>query len=292
MKKSILFLISILLVGMMVLPGCTQTGNQPAAPTAQKEQVFWSSTIGPVDAGIVGALEDAYETKTGVRVRHVGAGTAEALRIGQTGAVDLVLVHAKALEEKFVADGYGTKRIDLMYNDFVIMGPAADPAGIKGEKSATAALKKIADKKALFISRGDKSGTNVKEIEVWDAASIKPSGDWYRIYEKGASGNAPTLLYTDEQNAYTLMDRATFITNKDKIKNLAVLVESDEILLNYISMIPVNQAKFPKINAAGADKFVQWLVSAEAQTIIKDFGKAKYGEPLFYPNSPEGKALK
>lgn len=292
MKKGILVLVSILLVGMLLLPGCTQTANQPAPETKQKEQVFVSSTIGPVDAGIIGALEDAYEAKTGVRVRHVGAGTSAALTIAQGGAIDLVVVHAKALEEMFVADGFGTKRVDFMYNDFVIMGPKDDPAGIKGEKSATAALKKIADKKALFISRGDKSGTNVKEIEVWDAAGIKPSGDWYRIYEKGASGNAPTLIYTDEQNAYTLMDRATFITNKDKIKNLAVLVENDDILLNYITLIPVNQAKFPKINAAGADKYVQWLVSAEAQQIIKDFGKDKYGEPLFYPNSPEGKALK
>jgi len=277
---------------MLVLPGCTQTANQPAPETKQQEQVFISSTIGPVDAGIIGALEDAYEAKTGVRVRHVGAGTSAALTIAQSGSVDLVVVHAKDLEEKFVADGYGTKRIDFMFNDFVIMGPTADPAGIKGETSATAALKKIADSQSLFISRGDKSGTNVKEIEVWDAAGIKPSGDWYRIYEKGASGNAPTLIYTDQQNAYTLMDRATFITNKDKIKNLSVLVENDEILLNYITLIPVNQAKFPKINADGADKFIQWLVSAEAQQIIKDFGKDKYGEPLFYPNSPEGKALK
>ena len=292
MKKGILVLISILLVGMLVLPGCTQTANQPAPETKQQEQVFISSTIGPVDAGIIGALEDAYEAKTGVRVRHVGAGTSAALTIAQSGSVDLVVVHAKDLEEKFVADGYGTKRIDFMFNDFVIMGPTADPAGIKGETSATAALKKIADSQSLFISRGDKSGTNVKEIEVWDAAGIKPSGDWYRIYEKGASGNAPTLIYTDQQNAYTLMDRATFITNKDKIKNLSVLVENDEILLNYITLIPVNQAKFPKINADGADKFIQWLVSAEAQQIIKDFGKDKYGEPLFYPNSPEGKALK
>lgn len=250
-----------------------------------------ASTIGPIDAGIVKALEDAYEQKTGVKVRHVGAGTGEALKIAQTGSFDLVLVHAKALEEKFVADSYGTERIAMMYNDFVIMGPADDPAKIKGEKSATAALKKIADSKSLFISRGDKSGTNVKEIEVWDAAGIKPSGDWYKIYEKGATGNVPTLLYTDEQKAYTLMDRATYITTKDKLKNLAVLVESDEILINYISLIPVNKAKFPNINADGARAFIDWMVSAEGQKIIKEFGKDKYGEPLFFPNSPEGKKL-
>lgn len=279
-------LLVVFLLGIVTVQGC----GQKAAETKEVKQVLWASTIGPIDAGIVDALEQAYEQKTGVRVRHVGAGTAAALTLGQSGTFDLVLAHAKSLEEKFVADGYGTQRIDFMYNDFVIVGPADDPAGIKGEKSAVAALKKIADKKVLFISRGDKSGTNVKEIEVWDAAGIKPSGDWYRIWEKGATGNAPTLIYTDEQKAYTLMDRATYITTKDKIK-LAVLVEKDEILLNYITLIPVNPAKFPNINASEAEKFVQWLVSAEGQQIVKDFGKDKYGEPLFYPNSPEGKKL-
>lgn len=290
MKRNtpiIWLLVAILLTGICVLPGCSQ---QQPAPAKEMKQVLLSSTIGPVDAGIITALEDAYEQKTGVRVRHVGAGTSEALKIGQSGSVDLVVVHAKALEEKFVADGYGTERIDFMYNDFVIVGPAEDPAKIKGEKSAVAAMKKIADSKALFISRGDKSGTNVKEIEVWDAAGIKPSGDWYRIYEKGATGNVPTLLYTDEQKAYTLMDRATYITTKDKIK-LQVLVENDQLLLNYITLIPVNPAKFPNINAQGGKDFIAWLVSADAQKIIKEFGKDKYGEPLFFPNSPEGKKL-
>ena len=282
-----LLLVVLLAVGCFALPGCSQ---QQPAPAKEVKQVFLSSTIGPIDAGIIGALEDAYEQQTGVRVRHVGAGTSAALKIAEGGSVDLVVVHAKALEEKFVADGYGTERVDFMYNDFVIVGPAEDPAGIKGEKSATAALKKIADSKSLFISRGDKSGTNVKEIEVWDAAAIKPSGEWYRIYEKGASGNVPTLLYTDEQKAYTLMDRATYITTKDKIK-LQVLVENDELLLNYITLIPVNPAKFPNINAEGAQDFIAWLVSAEGQKIVKEFGKDKYGEPLFFPNSPEGKKL-
>lgn len=286
-KPIVWLLVAVLVAGICLLPGCSQ--QQPAPPKEMK-QVLLSSTIGPIDAGIISALEEAYEQKTGVRVRHVGAGTSEALKIGQSGSVDLVVVHAKALEEKFVADGYGTERVDFMYNDFVIVGPAEDPAKVKGEKSAIAALKKIADSKSLFISRGDKSGTNVKEIEVWDAAGIKPSGDWYRIYEKGASGNVPTLLYTDEQKAYTLMDRATYITTKDKIK-LQVLVENDELLLNYITLIPVNSAKFPNINAQGAKDLIAWLVSADAQKIVKEFGKDKYGEPLFFPNSSEGKKL-
>lgn len=292
MKKNQLVKVSFVLLFSFilgsVLTGCSKPASTPAP--AQKQQVIWASTIGPIDAGIVAALEDAYEKKTGVRVRHVGAGTGEALKIGQTGSVDLVLTHAKALEEKFVADGYGTQRYDFMFNDFVIMGPAEDPAGIKGEKSALAAMKKIADKKVQFISRGDNSGTNVKEKELWEAAGIKPQGDWYRIYEKGAQGNVPTLLYTDEQKAYTVMDRATYITTKDKIK-LAVLVEKDELLLNYITLIPVNPQKLKGINSEGANAFVQWLVSEEAQRLVKEFGKDKYGEPLFFPNSPAGKKV-
>lgn len=278
----------IMVCSVLLVQGC----GKPAAETAEAEQVLWASTIGPIDAGIVAALEKAYQEKTGVVVRHVGAGTGAALDIGKSGAVDLVQVHAKALEEQFVAEGYGTERIDFMYNDFVIVGPPDDPAGIKGETSATKALQKIADAKVLFISRGDNSGTHVKEMEVWEAAGIKPSGDWYRIYEKGSLGNVPTLLYTDEQKAYTLIDRATVITNKDKIKNIQVLVEKDEILLNYITLIPVNPEKFPNINAEGARKFVEWLVSEEGQRIVKEFGVDQYGEPLFFPNSPAGKNLK
>jgi tungstate transport system substrate-binding protein len=150
--------------------------------------ILLSSTIGPIDAGIVGLLEDEFERETGIRVRHVGAGTGAALDIARKGNVDLVLVHAKSLEEKFVQEGFGTERIDLMYNDFVIVGPSNDPAGIKGLKQATEALKRISEKGVTFISRGDKSGTHVAEMQLWDKAGIKPSGSWYVIFEKGAEG--------------------------------------------------------------------------------------------------------
>ena len=210
--------------------------------------VFLSSTIGPIDAGIVSALEDQFEKDTGIRVRHVGAGTGAALDIARKGAIDLVLVHAKSLEEKFIADGFGTERIPLMYNDFVIVGPAADPAVIKGTKTATEALKKIMDSGSLFISRGDKSGTHVAEMELWGKAGIKPAGSWYAIYEKGSEGNVPTLKYTDQKEAYTVIDRATYVSIKDQIK-LVVLVEGDESLLNYISLIPVNPVKCPNVNS-------------------------------------------
>lgn len=249
--------------------------------------ILLSSTIGPIDSGIVSALEDQFEKDTGIRVRHVGAGTGAALDMATKGQIDLVMAHAKSLEEKFIADGFGTERIPLMYNDFVIVGPAEDTAVIKGEKSATEALKKIMAKSVKFISRGDKSGTHVAEMELWQKAGVKPEGAWYVIYEKGVEGNVATLKYTDAQAAYTVIDRATYLSLKDQIK-LIVLVEGDEALLNYISLIPVNPEKFPRVNFKGAMAFVKWLTSPKkGQLIIRDFGKDKYGSPLFFPNSLE-----
>jgi len=272
-----------LTVGLFVvvcfLPGLSRAESQ--------KFILLSSTIGPIDAGIVDVLENGFETETGIRVRHVGAGTGAALDIAKQSSVDLVMVHAKTLEEKFVAEGYGTERIDLMYNDFVIVGPSSDPAGIKGMTSATDALRRISEKGALFISRGDKSGTHVAEMELWQKAEIKPSGSWYQVYEKGSLGNAPTLRYANEKGAYTVMDRATYLTLQKQIK-LAVLVEKDEALLNYISLIPVNPKKFPKVNYEDTMTFVKWLTSPEkGQLLIRDFGKDKYGSPLFFPNSKE-----
>jgi tungstate transport system substrate-binding protein len=249
--------------------------------------VLLASTIGPIDSGIVDQLENEFEKETGIRVRHVGAGTGAALDIAKKGNVDLVLVHAKSLEEKFVNEGFGTERIDLMYNDFVIVGPLKDPAGIRGMKQATEALRTISQRGVTFISRGDKSGTHVAEMELWGKAGIKPTGTWYAIYEKGATGNVPTLHYTDEKGAYTVIDRATFIALKDQIR-IGVLVEKDEALLNYITLIPVSPQKFPRVNYEDSLTFVKWLTSPKkGQRIIKDFGKDKYGSPLFFPNSKE-----
>jgi len=249
--------------------------------------VFLSSTIGPIDSGIVDALEDKFENDTGIRVRHVGAGTGAALKMAEKGQIDVVLAHAKSLEEKFIADGFGTQRIPLMYNDFVIVGPSADPAAIKGAKSATEALKKIMAKGVKFISRGDKSGTHIAEMELWGKADVKPQGAWYVVYEKGSEGNVSTLKYTDHQTAYTVIDRATYLSIKDQIK-VVILVEGDEALLNFISLIPVNSAKFPRVNSKDTMTFVKWLTAPEkGQLVIRDFGKDKYGAPLFFPNSLE-----
>ena len=272
------------LLGIVCLLGACATSTSNVGGT---KFILVSSTIGPIDAGIVDALETDFEKETGIRVRHVGSGTGAALDLARNGQIDLVIVHARSLEEKFVAEGFGTQRIDLMYNDFVIVGPPSDPAGIKGMKLAADALKRILEKKVLFISRGDNSGTHVAEMELWKMARIKPSGSWYEVYEKGSTGNAPTLQYTDQKAAYTVIDRATYLTLKDKIK-LVVLVEKDEALLNYITLIPVNPQKFPKVNYQDTMIFVKWLTSPDkGQKIIRDFGKDKYGSPLFFPNSKE-----
>jgi tungstate transport system substrate-binding protein len=258
---------------------------------AEKGFILLASTIGPIDAGIVTALEEGFEKETGIRVRHVGAGTGEALKMSEKGTFDLVMVHARSLEEKFVAAGFGTERIPFMYNDFVLVGPSSDPAGIRGMKSATVALGKIAEKLAPFVTRGDKSGTHVAEMELWGKVGLKPAGTWYKTYEKGSEGNVPTLRFTSDSGSYTLIDRATYLSIRKDIK-LEVLVEGDELLLNRISLIPVNPQKFPKINAEDVALFVRWLSDpAKGQKIVTEFGREKFGAALFFPDSKEWNAL-
>ena len=279
MKQYWIFLLFVL----FLFPACSTMNT--AGSSHGNDFVLLASTIGPIDAGIVGALEDGFEKETGIRVRHVGAGTGAALKMAEQGQFDLVLAHAKSLEEKFVKDGFGTERIAFMYNDFVIVGPANDPAGIKGMKTAAEALGTIAARQATFISRGDKSGTNIAEMDLWKGAGVRPTGSWYVVYEKGSTGNVPTLRYTNEKQVYTVIDRATYLSLKKEIK-LAILVENDEAMLNFMSLIPVNQTKFPRVNRTGAMKFIDWVTAADkGQLIIRDFGKDKYGEPLFFPNS-------
>jgi len=269
--------------GVLMVAVCIWT----AVAQAEQGFILMASTIGPIDAGIVTALEEGFEKETGIRVRHVGAGTGEALKIAEKGSIDLVMVHARSLEERFVAAGFGTERIPFMYNDFVIVGPAADPAGVRGMKSATAALRRIAETAVPFVSRGDKSGTHVAEAELWGTAGLKPSGPWYKIYEKGSEGNVPTLRFTDNTGAYTLIDRATYLSIRKEVK-LEILVAGDELLLNRISLIPVNRNKFPGVNHEDVRAFVRWLTAPEkGQKFVSEFGTARFGAPLFFPDSRE-----
>ena len=279
-------LITLLVSGLAVVAGGLGPVAGQSRPGGEPRIVMMASTIGPVDAGIVGALEEAYFKRTGVVVRHASAGTGAALEMAKGGSFDLVMVHARALEDRFVADGFGVDRRDVMYNDFVILGPAADPARIRGDRRAVDALRKIAAAEAGFLTRGDNSGTHVKEVELWQAAGVTPRGAWYVKSERGAAGNAPTTRDADARHAYVLMDRATYLTLKKEI-GLQVLVERDPALLNHIAVIRVNPSRLPKVNADGARAFQDWLVSEEAQQLIKGFEVDRYGEPLFFPNSDD-----
>ncbi|ARJ67542.1 tungsten ABC transporter permease [Magnetospirillum sp. ME-1] len=248
------------------------------------EVVLLGSTIGPIDSGIVPALAKAFHARTGVVVRFVGAGTGATLEMSKRGEFDLVMVHALSLEKKFMADGFGIDRRDVMYNDFVLLGPAADPAGIKGMNDPKAALRRIAETQARFVTRGDNSGTHVAEKALWERAGLQPQGAWYEVFEKGASGNGPTLRHADDRGAYVLMDRATWLVLKARL-SLALLVENHADLFNFIAVIRSNPERFPKANAAGALRFADWLVGDEAQGLIAEYGKAEYGAPLFFANA-------
>ncbi len=258
-------------------------------PAQAAENLRISSTIGPVDAGMLPLLAETFTKETGIEVTIAKAGTGATLKKAESGSFDLVMVHARKLEDAFCAAGFGVDRRDVMYNDFVILGPKSDPAGIKGMKKVTEAVKKIAAAKVPFVSRGDKSGTHVKEMEIWAAAGVQPSGDWYEVWEGGAKGNKATTLYVNEKQAYTLMDRATWLTVKDDV-SVVPLMEADPLMLNLIAIIRVNPEKFPAIHKDEALKFADWVVGDEAQTLIRDFGKDKYGQPLFFPNSDQWNA--
>lgn len=266
-------------VCMMVCLACLSVST-----LASDKLVRVSSTIGPVDAGIVPLLAETFTKKTGINVVYEKAGTGKTLEKAKTGSFDIVIVHARNLEDKFINDGYGIDRRDVMYNDFVILGPKNDPANIKGTKSAIDAFKKLAESKVKVISRGDNSGTHVKEMQIWEKTNINPSGDWYENWEGGSKGNGATTKYANDQQAYTLMDRATYLTLRNQI-SLSVLVEGDPILMNYIALIRVNPKTFPNINKDEALAFADFLVGKEAQEIIKEFKVDLYGEPLFFPNA-------
>jgi tungstate transport system substrate-binding protein len=215
----------------------------------------------------------------------IAVGTGQAIQLGMRGDADVLLVHARAQEDAFVKAGDGTARYDVMHNDFVILGPAADPAGIKGLKSGTDAFKQIADQQAPFISRGDDSGTHTKEKSIWTALKITPKGDWY---VSAGQGMGAVLTMANEMGAYTLSDRATYAARKAKGLALDVLVEGDKILLNPYGVIPVNPAKHPQVNAKLAETFVNWFVSLKTQELIASF---KVGDQqLFTPDSEAWRA--
>jgi tungstate transport system substrate-binding protein len=265
MKKAILFAL-VLCLATVLLPA--QSGRLRLATTTSTE-----------NSGLLAVLLPPFEAKTGLKVDVIAVGTGQALKLGEAGDVDLVLVHARALEDKFVSDGYGVNRRDVMHNDFIIVGPSSDPAGVRGMRDTAAALKRIADKQEAFVSRGDNSGTHVKEQSLWKSAGLSPTGRWYR---EAGQGMGPVITMSNDLQGYTLADRGTYLSMKEKVQ-LSILVEGDPRLFNPYGIIAVNSDRFPHVDYFAAMQLVAWMTSVEGQKIIGEYKVG--GEVLFFPDA-------
>jgi tungstate transport system substrate-binding protein len=249
---------------------------------AQEKSIVVASTTSTQDSGLFGHILPKFKARTGIDVKVVAQGTGQALDTGKRGDADVVFVHAKAQEEKFVADGFGVKRFDVMYNDFVVIGPKADPAKIKGSKDVLAAFKGIADKATPFVSRGDKSGTHAAELQLWKAAGLDPAGTKPAWYREIGQGMGAALNTAGAMGAYVLSDRGTWISFKNK-GALEIAVEGDKRLFNQYGVTLVNPAKHPHVKKDLGQQFIDWIVSAEGQNAIKSYRID--GQQLFFPNA-------
>ena len=248
----------------------------------QNKTIILATTTSTQDSGLLDVLIPVFEKKTGYFVKTIAVGSGQAMAMGQKREADVLLVHSPAAEEKFIADGFGINRKLIMHNDYIIVGPADDPAKIRGMKSTPESFKKIASTAAPFLSRGDNSGTNAKEKEVWKAAGINPEGK--KWYQQTGLGMGQTLNVANEKNGYTLADRGTYLSLKKNLK-LDILMEGDAILLNIYHVIEVNPTKWPKVNAAGAKAFSDFMVAKATLDIIKVYGVDKFGSALFFPDA-------
>lgn len=246
---------------------------------AQSRTVVLATTTSTQDSGLLDVLVPAFERQTGYAVKTIAVGTGQALALAARGEADVALAHAPALERRYVQEGKLLNRRLVMANDFVLVGPPEDPAGVRGARGAAAALRRIAAARARFVSRGDGSGTHQLELGLWKAAGVTPAGDWY--VESG-QGMGPTLGIADDRRAYTLTDRATLLAFQRRV-GLAILLEGDRPLVNLYAVLEVNPANGPRVNAAGGKAFADFLVSPAAQAVIRTFGVDRYGQPLFLP---------
>ncbi|MHB8111577.1 MAG: ABC transporter substrate-binding protein [Syntrophorhabdaceae bacterium] len=254
----------------------------PLAAAPAEKNLILATTTSTQDTGLLDLLIPIFEKKTGYFVKTIAVGSGQAMAMGQKGEADILLVHSPDAEKKFMSGGYGVTRKLVMHNDFIIVGPASDPAKIKGSKSTLDAFKKIAAAQALFVSRGDNSGTHAKEKAIWKAAGVTYEGQ--KWYQQTGLGMGQTLNVASEKRGYTLVDRGTYLALK-KRTDLPILVEGDAVLLNIYHVIDVNPAKFPKVNVKAAKAFSDFMVSPETQGMIKKFGVDKYGSPLFFPDA-------
>jgi tungstate transport system substrate-binding protein len=272
-RRSVLASVSALsLLAAMALPG---------AASAQEKTIVMASTTSTEQSGLFSHLLPEFKAATGIDVHVVAVGTGQAIDIGKRGDADVLFVHDRAAEEKFVAEGWGLKRSDVMYNDFVLVGPASDPAGVKGH-DITAALKKLATSNSVFVSRGDKSGTNAAELRYWRAAGIDAPAGNVAGYKECGCGMGPALNIASQADAYVLTDRGTWLNFKNR-GNLAVLVEGDRSLFNQYGVIVVNPARHPHVKVQLAQAFADWVLSPAGQSTIASYRIG--GEQLFFPNA-------
>jgi tungstate transport system substrate-binding protein len=278
-------------------PEETSDGATPDDAAADDEPALLrlATTTSTADTGLLDAILPDFEEEYNAEVEYVAVGTGQALKLGENGDADVVLVHARTREDQFVEEGYGVNRRDVMYNDFVIVGPPADPAGVQGMETAAEAYEAIADAEETFVSRGDDSGTHIKELSIWRTVGFTPTAEmeWYQAVGQGMGA---TLTFADEQQAYVMTDRATFLSMRDGI-DLEIMVGGESIaenqdpaLLNSYGIIPVNPETHPDVNYELAEAFSEWFTSVEVLSFIKDFGIDRFGQPLYYPNSEQWKA--
>jgi tungstate transport system substrate-binding protein len=262
-------------------PASTAT-TVPTATVPATPNLILATTTSTQDSGLLDVLVPAFEAKTGFKVQVVAVGSGAALKLGEQGNADVLLVHSPAAEVTYMNNGFGSDRGLVMHNDFILVGPASDPAGIKTATSAVDAFQKIAASGTQFISRGDASGTNTKELALWKSANISPAGQTW--YVESGQGMGATLTIASEKAAYTLTDRATFLANQSNLQ-LALLYEGDHALLNIYHVIVVNHAKWPSTNLDGATSFANYITSPEGQALIGSYGVDKYGQQHFIPDA-------
>jgi tungstate transport system substrate-binding protein len=261
-----------------------QAQPTPVPRSGSDKELILATTTSTQDSGLLDVLVPLFERQSGYQVKTVSVGTGAALALGARGETDVVLVHAPEAEQRWMAEGNGTERVLVMHNDFIVIGPPSDPAAITSETTAVGALKKLADKRAAWVSRDDNSGTDQLEKQLWRQAGLDPKGQLW--YITSGQGIGATLTLADQKDAYTVSDRATYLARKSALQS-QIMVEGDRPLLNIYHVMPVNPAKFPniKINTAGGKAFADFLVTPETQKVIGEFGKEKFGQQLFVPDA-------
>jgi tungstate transport system substrate-binding protein len=269
-----------LLIALLPLAACGDDDEDGGGAQQSDRPVILATTTSTQDSGLLDVLAPAFERDSGRQVKTVAIGSGEAIELGSRGEADVLLVHSPDDEEAFMKTGKGGERRLVMHNDFVIVGPPDDPAGIKGLTS-TEALQRIAEEEAPFMSRGDDSGTHNLELKLWDEAGVKPAGSWY---QETGQGMGATLRIADQKRAYTVSDRGTHLSTEDST-DLDVLVEGEPRLLNIYHVIDIDPSAGPRVNAAGGRALAEWIVAPEAQRMIGAFGRKEFGRPLFVPDA-------